>query len=308
MNKSLFIAVDDNLIKPPKGPLRRIKPARLFSLAALRQGWLKVQANGGGGGVDGVSVTHFEAELDTHLTELRADLLSGRYRPQKVRRILVPKASGGMRPIGLWTLRDRVAQRVVTDCITPYFERTFLPNSFGFRTGLGVRDAVKAVVVQREANRRWVADVDIKRCFDHLDPKLLMTFVRQQVKDRFVLYLIQSWLKAQVLNDMKGPNTPAAISQGSVISPLLANVYLHQLDLQLTKQGLHFIRYADDAIICCRRKQEAEAAMHHFAQALQPLKLTLNPHKSQVVHFDQGFQFLGVFFLRNEHFNLSSRK
>lgn len=306
MSRSLFIPPPgpSELRSPPRGPLKRVKPEALFSPEALRRAWLKVKATGGGPGVDGMTIGRFESALEANLARLRSEILSGRYRPQKVKRLLVPKPNGGLRPLALWALRDKVAQRVVYDCIEPYFERQFLGCSYGFRPGRGVADVIKAVTAQREAHRRWVADIDIKDCFDSLDSGLMLRFVRQQVRDRLILKLIKAWLNARVFNALSGPRTTAGASQGAVISPLLANVYLHQVDLQLTRQGYHLIRYADDALICCRRKQDARQALEATAKALQRVRLELNPHKSGVVHFDEGFKFVGVFFLRNEHFYL----
>ena len=306
MSRSLFLPaqVGAELLTAPRGPLKRVDPQVLFSLDALRRAWLKVKATGGAPGVDGVSIRRFEAELETNLAALQADLLAGRYRPGPVKRLLAPKPGEGLRPLALWTLRDKVVQRVVHDCIAPYFERQFLDCSFGFRPGRGVADAVAAVLAHRDANRRWVADIDIKDCFDSLDPNLLMRLVRRQVKDPTILRLVRAWLDAKVFNALRGPWTRAGAAQGAVISPLLANVYLHQVDLQLTRQGYHLVRYADDLLICCRRKQRAQQALQAAEAALRQVKLQINHHKSRVVHFDQGFQFLGVFFLRNEHFYL----
>jgi group II intron reverse transcriptase/maturase len=307
VNESIFLPVTLETEVPPaapRGPLKRVDPAALFSPDSLRRAWLKVKANGGGPGVDGVSIRQFEAGLEANLADLQAELLSGRYKPQPVKRLLAPKPGEGLRPIALWALRDKVAQRVVQDCISPYFERDFLPCSFGFRPGLGVADAVKTVLAHRDAHRRWVADADIKECFDSLDPALLLHLVRQQVKDATLLNLIRAWLNARVFNSLRGPWAKAGAAQGAIISPLLANIYLHQVDLQLTGQGYHLVRYADDLLICCRQKQQAQAALRATAEALKQVRLQLNPHKSRVVHFDQGFKFLGVFFLRNEHFKL----
>jgi RNA-directed DNA polymerase len=306
MNKSLMLPINPNadLLSHPKGPLQRVEPRSLFSLDALRRAWLKVRGAGGAPGVDGVSIRRFEAELENNLAALQAELLAGRYRPQPVKRLLAPKPGSGLRPLALWALRDRVVQRVVYDCIAPYFERQFLNCSYGFRPGRGVADAVQAVLAQRDAGRRWVADIDIKDCFDSLDSGLVMQFVSEQVKDPTLLRLVRAWLQARVFNALSGPWTPAGAAQGAVISPLLANVYLHQVDLQLAGQRYQLVRYADDVLICCRRKQEAQAALETSRQALGRVKLQLNAHKSRVVHFDQGFQFLGVFFLRNEHFYL----
>ncbi len=306
MSRSLFLPahVGAELLAAPRGPLKRVDPQALFSLDTLRRAWLKVKATGGAPGVDGVSIHRFEADLEANLTALQAELLAGRYRPGPVKRLLAPKPGEGLRPLALWTLRDKVVQRVVHDCIAPYFERQFLDCSFGFRPGRGVADAVAAVLAHRDANRRWVADIDIKDCFDSLDPDLLMRLVRRQVKDPTILRLVRAWLDARVFNALRGPWTRAGAAQGAVISPLLANVYLHQVDLGLTRQGYHLVRYADDLLICCRRKQGAQQALQAAEAALARVKLQINHHKSRVVHFDQGFQFLGVFFLRNEHYYL----
>jgi group II intron reverse transcriptase/maturase len=306
MPKSLFIPPPANgrLLAHPPGPLKRVKPEVLFSIEALRRAWLKVRAAGGGPGVDGVTINKFETELEAQLVGLQTDLLSGRYRPQTVKRLLAPKPNGGLRPLALWTLRDKVVQRVVNDCIEPYFESQFLPCSFGYRPGLGVAQAVQVILGHRDRHRRWVADIDIKDCFDTLDPELLLGLVRRQVKDPLILKLIQAWLEAKVFNALTGPQTKAGASQGAVISPLLANIFLHQVDLYLVQRGHQLVRYADDIVIFCRRKQEAAQALQACSDALRQVKLSLNAHKSRVVHFDEGFKFIGVFFLRNEHFYL----
>ena len=306
VGRSLFWRVpgaDEAPVVPP-GPLGQVKSEILFSLDVLRRAWLKVRAVGGGPGVDGMTIERFEANLEANLAALQADLLGRRYQPQPVKRLLAPKPGGGLRPLALWALRDKVAQRVIYDCIEPYFERHFLECSFGFRPGLGVADAVKAVVAHRSANRRWLADVDIKDCFDSLDRRLVMRLVGQQVKDKFILNLIGLWLNARIFNELNRGAAKAGATQGAILSPLLANIYLHQVDLQLIGQRHHLIRYADDLLICCQYKQEAERALRDTAAALKQVKLELNPHKSRVVHFDQGFKFLGVFFLRNEYFEL----
>jgi group II intron reverse transcriptase/maturase len=192
----------------------------------------------------------------------------------------------------------------VLDCIEPYFERHFLPCSFGYRPGRSIAQVVQVIIAHRQAHRRWVANIDIKDCFDSLNPDLLLHFVHQQVTDPLILKLIKAWLSAQIFNEMSGVKATAGASQGAVISPLLSNVYLHQVDVLLAQQQYALIRYADNMLICCRQKGEAEQALQAAAGALKQVRLEINPHKSGVVHFDQGFQFLGVFFLRNEYFQL----
>ncbi|RMG95680.1 MAG: hypothetical protein D6706_11625 [Chloroflexi bacterium] len=306
MSKSLMLPAPP-VVKPknpPPGPLRRVNPEVLFSMDALRRAWIKVKAVGGAAGEDGETVERFETDLETNLLALRSELLKGRYRPRRVLRVFIPKPGGDLRPLGLWSVRDKIVQRVVYDCIEPYFEREFLDCSYGFRPGRGIADVVTAVIAHREAHRRWVADIDIKKCFDNLDPTLLRRFVRRQVRDPLILKLVQAWLRARVFNALSGPDTLAGASQGAVISPLLANVYLHHLDVQLVRRGFHVVRYADDLLILERRKQRAEHAMQAAATALKRIKLEINPFKSRLVHFDEGFQFVGVFFVKNRHYYL----
>ena len=304
--KSLFIPPPTDPLEPrlPTGPLKRLDPQRLFSKNALRRAWSKVKAVGGAPGVDRVSLEQFEADLGQNLGRLRKDLLAGRYKPQPVKRFLIPKPNGNFRSVALWTLRDKIVQRVVYDYIEPYFEAVFLDSSYGFRPGRSVGQAIKSVIDHRQAHRRWVVDLDIKDCFDAFDSKLMLRFVKQRVHDPTILGLVRAWLKAKVFNAPATTNGATGTSQGAVISPLLANAYLHQLDVQLTRRDYHLVRYADNLIICCRTKKEAEQALQTATHSLHRIKLEPNPHKTRIVHIDQGFKFLGYFFLRNEVFEL----
>jgi len=281
------------------GRKRRLHPA--FSRDALHRAWRQVRASGGGPGVDGESIRAFESDLEAKLAELGQELEKGTYRPRGVRRVFVPKPKEGLRPLAIWTLRDRVAQRAVYNYLEPTFESQFLDCSHGFRPGRSVQTAVDAVLAARDARLRWVLDADIKDCFDEIRPDLLMRLVRQQVRDRVILQLLTAWLQARILN-ARGQARAAGTAQGGVLSPLLCNVYLHPFDEALTGQGLRLVRYADDLVVLCRRRREAQAARQVVQRQLGRLPLKLNPHKTQVVHFDEGFKFLGVFFLRNEHF------
>lgn len=283
----------------------KAQPAeRWFPLAALRRGWLAVKAAKGGPGVDGISLQQFEAALERELTTLRLELISGTYQPQPVRQVLVPKADVGVRPLAIWALRDRVAQRVLYDLIAPLFERTFLPCSFGFRPGFGVQDAVAALERLRDKNLRWVVHADIQDCFEAIDCSRLLKLVAPCVQDRLLRRYIAGWLDAQILNSADGVPKRAGTSQGNVLSPLLANIYLHQLDTAITTHNLAYLRYADDFVICCRQKAEAEQSLQFCRQALKPLGLQVSEKKTAVVHFDQGFTWLGYFFVRRESYRL----
>jgi retron-type reverse transcriptase len=169
-----------------------------------------------------------------------------------------------------------------------------------------VEDAVDAILEARDAERRWVVDADIKDCFGSLDERLLMRQVKSFMTDEAVIALIEKWLDARVYNPVRGQPRRAMASQGGVITPLLANLYLHRFDVEVTRQVPYgtLVRFADDFVVLCRRRRQAQRALAAARQALGGLKLRLNRHKTQLVHIDDGFKFLGVFFLRNEHFHL----
>ncbi len=274
-----------------------ISPQRMFSAEAMQRAWLAVKRAGGGAGMDGVTIGQFEAHLEQELDGLRQLLADGEYQPKPVRQVWVPKARGGLRPLALWALRDRVAQRVVYDLLAPTFEAQFLPCSFGFRPGLGVQDAVAALQRQRDEGLRWVVDADIEDCFGSIPTDRLMKLVAARVDDRLLRRYVRGWLEADIMNSADGRPRKAGTSQGSVLSPLLANVYLHQIDLMMMQKGLAFLRYADDFVICCRRRRDAEAAMQFSQMALKRWELQLNAHKSRIVHLDQGMAWLGHFFV-----------
>ena len=274
-----------------------------FSDDALRRAWQQVKANGGGPGVDGVDIQAFEAHLADQLAALQVELSQGSFQPQAVRRVLIPKRNEGLRPLAIWTLRDRLAQRAVLNAVEPLFEPRFLACSHGFRPGRSTQSAVDMVIAARDDGLRWVLDADIKECFDNIDPTLLMQLVRRQLHDTALLRLIELWLQAHILT-AAGQVRAAGAAQGGVLSPLLCNIYLHQFDLALTERGLHLVRYADDFVVLNQRRKEAEAAQETAQAALAALRLEFNPYKTRIVHFDQGFKFLGRFFVRDEVFEL----
>lgn len=285
-------------LPPRPAILQPQPPEKLFPPEALQRAWLILKQAGGGPGVDGVTVAQFGTALETELATLRTELIQGRYRPRPLRQVLVPKQNGGLRPLALWALRDRIAQRVVYELLAPTFEASFLPCSFGFRPGHTVADAVQQVLNYRDAHLRWVVDGDIRNCFDEIECSRLLRLVQRRVKDRLLLRYVQAWLQADILNSADGVARQAGASQGSVLSPLFANIYLHEFDQVLTGQRLALVRYADDFVVCCRRKDEAQAAWLVTERALAGMGLALNPHKSRIVHLDEGLAWLGHFFVR----------
>ena len=229
------------------------------------------------------------------LNRLRQQLLNGTYQPQPVRRYFVKKASGKERPICIWAMRDRVVQRVVHEYLTPPFEALFLECSFGFRPGRSTEQAAQAVIRARDQGLVWVLDTDIADCFGSIDIVSLMGQVLRVVKSPLVVQLIDQWLHTPIQG---AKHQIVGVSQGGVISPQLANLYLHRFDEQImaTLPQVRLIRFADDFIILSRSEDTAVWSLDVARRALENLKLSLNMRKTRIVHFDEGFAFLGVQF------------
>ena len=271
---------------------------QILNERTLREAWGKVRSNGGAGGVDGVTIAEFEADLDANMAALLADLRAKEYRPSPVRRVRIPKKGGRTRPLGIPTIRDRVVQQALVTRMQPFFEeRVFHRDSCGFRPGVGVEDALRKVVWNLETGCRYVYDFDIRGYFDSIPHKKLMRTLAKYVSDGTVLDLIWRSLKAGYMEDSVTHETAAGTMQGGVISPLLANVYLNELDWGLEKAGLRFVRYADDSIVMCRDEAELERAVIVVGEVMADLGLELAEEKTYVVDTREGdFDYLGFTF------------
>jgi group II intron reverse transcriptase/maturase len=266
-----------------------VDKAKPFSIAK-REVWeafKRVKANQGAAGVDGQSIADFEANLSGNLYKLWNRLSSGSYFPPPVRRVDIPKASGGTRPLGIPTVADRVAQEVVRRFLEPILEPVFHPDSYGYRPG---KSAIDAVAKARERCWRfdWVLDLDIKGYFDSIDWELMLKAVRRHTDCPWVLLYIERWLRAPVqLEDGSVVARTAGTPQGGVISPLLANLFLHYaFDMWMGREFPHipFERYADDIICHCRTEDEAQALWRAIADRFAHCKLVLHPQKTQIVY------------------------
>lgn len=259
----------------------------VLSPVLLQEAWKRIRANRGLPGKDGVSVRRFECERARNLNALADDVRNGDYHPGPLLRVRVQTADK-TRWLAIPTLRDRVLQRAVLDVVSPLCEPQFAPGSFGYRPGRGVAQAVAAVEALHRRGKVWVLDADIADCFDHFDHRLLRRFVREFVPDCQVCALLDQWIDMSPIG--------RGVSLGTVVSPLLCNIYLHQVDMELLQQGFHVVRYADDFVVLCANPPEVARALIATDRSVRSLALQLSRRKTRIVHFDAGFTFLGVHF------------
>jgi RNA-directed DNA polymerase len=270
---------------------------KVYNPQNLWSAWAKSAKNNGSPGVDGITISRYEKDAPANIERLAGELKDGSYHPKAIRRTYIPKTDGKMRPLGIPTVQDRIVQGALRQVIEPIFERHFARHSYGFRPGRGCKDALRRVDGLLKTGYRYVVDADLKSYFDTIPHDLLMKRVREHVADGRVLKLIESFLEAKILEGLKEWTPFAGAPQGAVLSPLLSNIYLNPLDHLMEQRGIEMVRYADDFVILCRTREEAEAALELVKAWTAQAGLTLHPEKTRIADAQtDGFEFLGYRF------------
>jgi RNA-directed DNA polymerase len=272
---------------------------KVYRPATLLAGWRKVASNAGAAGVDQQSVAQFAAGAENYLGELEQALKTGSYKPLAVRRVEIAKGPGKRRPLGIPAVKDRIVQTAIKLVIEPIFEREFLDMSYGFRPGRGCKDALREVDRLLKEGYTHVVDADLTSYFDTIPRAGMMERVGERISDGRLLQLIEAFLQQDIVQGLKRWTPVGGTPQGAVISPLLANIYLHPLDRLMRERGYRMVRYADDFVVLCRSAEQAQAALAEVQAWVQANGLSLNADKSHVGDCrepGQGFDFLGYHF------------
>jgi RNA-directed DNA polymerase len=272
---------------------------KVYRPTTLAAAWERVKAHRGAAGVDGQSVAAFAQHAERYLGELGQQLKEGRYRPQPVRRVEIPKGPKQTRPLGIPAVKDRIVQTAVKMVIEPIFEATFLDASYGFRPQRSAKDALREVDALIKAGYTHVVDADLQSYFDTIPHERLRARVAERISDGRVLDLVDRWLEQDILSGLERWTPTSGTPQGAVLSPLLANCYLHPLDAHMAVRGHRLVRYADDFVVLCASAEQADAALHEVRMWVQANGLVLHPDKTHVGDCrvaGQGFDFLGYRF------------
>jgi RNA-directed DNA polymerase len=272
---------------------------KVYRAETLKAAWQKVKANGGAAGVDGQSVERFAVRAEMYLEELSIALKKGTYRPQPVRRVEIAKGGGKFRPLGIPAVKDRIVQTALKFVLEPIFEREFLDRSYGFRPGVGCKDALREVEGLVREGYTFVVDADLRSYFDTIAHARLLERVEEKVSDGRVLELVEAFLQQDIVKEMERWTPTGGTPQGAVISPLLANIYLHPLDCHMKQKGYRMVRYADDFVVLCQTAEQAQAALEEVRSWVEQNGLSLSADKTHVGDCRQegeGFEFLGYRF------------
>lgn len=277
---------------------------KVYKTENLLSAYRKVAANKGAPGVDHVTIEDFTADLTRHIRKLETHLREDTYQVQMIRRVNIPKpGTNETRPLGIPTVRDRVVQGALRHVLEPILERQFAEHSYGFRPNRGCKDALRRVDLLVRQGYRYTVDVDLKSYFDTIPHDRLLGELRKYVADNRVLDLVEKFLKAEILDGKEHWEPESGAPQGAVLSPMLSNLYLNDLDHTMASAGYEMTRYADDLVIQCKTLSEAESALAMVRAWTSERGLTLHPTKTKIVDVEvDGFEFLGYRFIGHRRF------
>lgn len=282
---------------------------KVYSRKNLELAWEKVKRNKGSGGIDGVTIERFEERREYYLDLLHQKLRDGTYRPKPVKRVKIPKTGNDVRELGIPCIFDRVLQQALVQRMEPIFEEVFQACSYGYRKGRSPHDAMRRIWHELQAGYLWVVDADLRKFFDTIDQEKLVDLIAEEISDGRVLKLIRDILRSGVMDGGYWEPTLTGVPQGGVASPLWSNIFLTPFDRAMTKKGFRMIRWADDWVVVCRTKGEAQRALT-FAQTFlqEELGVSLHPAKTRIVHARQGFEFLGYKVKQGKGYRLPTHK
>jgi group II intron reverse transcriptase/maturase len=267
---------------------------KVFSRKNLALAWEKVKKNRGSAGIDEVSIAEFEARKEDYLDLLHRKLRDGTYQPKPVKRVEIAKSDGGVRKLGIPAVLDRVCQQALVQRMGPIFEPTFLDSAFGYRPGRSPHDAMRKVWQELNAGYGWIVDADLRQFFDTIDQEKLIDLIAEEISDSRVLQLVRDMLRAGVMEGGCWKPTLTGVPQGGVASPLWSNIFLTPFDRWMTQEGFRLTRWADDFVVRCQTREEAQRARAVAERVLrEELGVELHPQKTRIVHISYGFEFLG---------------
>lgn len=270
---------------------------QLLERNRIKGAWNKVKANKGSGGIDEITIEKFESNLDKNIEQIRNELKSKTYKSTPVRRVYIPKKSGGKRPLGIPILKDRIIQQELVDILQPKFEEIFHKCSCAYRPNYQMEKTIQLILWYIEKENKYVYDLDIKGFFDNIPHKELMKVLNKYIADGSVLDLIWQWLSCGYMEEGKYNETLSGTSQGGVISPLLANIYLNELDWLMNDNKIKFVRYADDMLMFAETEEEILKVKEIVDNGITSLGLEVATNKTHIVDFTkEDFNFVGFTF------------
>ena len=312
MRKTLNLYTEDTKTMQAKSTVKKVHSLvdKVYHLTNLKLAWEKVKSNRGSGGIDKISIQDFSKVAEEALQRLHQQLKENTYEPMPVRRVYIPKRGkpNQKRPLGIPAIRDRICHQALKNRLEPIFEPEFNDGSFGYRPGRSPHQAMRKIYRELLRGYEWIVDADLQDFFGSVQHEKLIDRIAEKISDGRILKLIRKMLKAGYMEQGIRQLTPEGTPQGSVISPLLSNIYLNQFDHEMESRGYKLTRFADDWVVLCRTRGEATKALEEARKILESLGLAIHPDKTRITHINEGFEFLGYKLKRGKGLKLARNK